>query len=119
AGSPAGGGAVARGAVRAIFPSMTTRKRPRRRKAASPLALPLMLGEMTLASLETIARRSWMMAQGRCSAAEYRRMGAEKAEAALASATALARPPGKRQAVAVLALWHRRATANAKRLRKK
>ena len=98
---------------------MTTRKRPRRRKTASPLTLPLMLGEMMFASLDTIARRTWMMAQGRCSAAEYRRMVVEKAEAAQASAAALARPPSKRQAEAVLTPWHRRVTANAKRLRRK
>lgn len=98
---------------------MTTRKRPRRRKSASPFTLPLMLGEMALASLETIARRSLMMAQGRCSAAEYRRMGAEKAAAALESAAIVSRRPGKRQATAVLAPWHRRARANAKRLQKK
>ncbi len=98
---------------------MTTRNPPRRRKSASPLTLPLMLGEMALASLETIARRSWMMAQGRCSAAEYRRMVVEKAAAAQASAAVLARPPGKRQAEAVLAPWRRRVTANAKRLRRK
>ena len=98
---------------------MTTRKRPRRREIASPLTLPLMLGEMMLASVETIARRTWMMAQGRCSAAEYRRMVVEKAEAAQASATALARARSKRQAEAVLTPWHRRVTANAKRLRKR
>lgn len=97
---------------------MTTRKRPRRRKAASPLVLPLMLGEMALASLETIARRSRMMAQGRCPAAEYRRMVVEKADAAQASLAALVRPASARPR-RVLSPWHRRVTANAKRLRKK
>lgn len=89
----------------------------RKRKRPSS-SLPFMLGEMALASWETITRRSWMMAQGRCSRAEYRRMLAEKIEAAQLSTLALAFP--KRVDVAALVSpWHRRATANARRLRKK
>lgn len=98
---------------------MKNRKRPRRRKSAGPLALPIMAGTMMLSSLETIARRTWLMAQGRCSPAEYRRMVVEKAEAAQASASALTRSRGTAGALAVVAPWQRRASANAKRLRRK
>ena len=69
-----------------------------------------------MASWETIARRSLMMLQGTCSPAEYRRMATEKAAAMQLSALAIMRGRGKTQA---LAPWHRRATANAKRLRRK
>jgi hypothetical protein len=96
--------------------SMKARKRPRRR---TTLSLPIMIGDMTLSSLETIARRTWMMAQGRCSTAEYRRMVLEKARAAHCSASALVTSRGKDRALAVLAPWHSRAKANARRLRKK
>jgi hypothetical protein len=95
------------------------RKRPSRRTAAGALSLPIMIGEIATSSLETIARRTWMMAQGRCSAAEYRRMVREKAAAAQSSASALARSRGKDAALAILAPWHSRVTANAKRLRGK
>jgi hypothetical protein len=98
---------------------MEARKRRRRRTTAGALSLPIMIGDMTLSSLETIARRTWMMAQGRCSAAEYRRMVLEKARAAHCSASALACSRGKDRALAVLAPWHSRAKANARRLREK
>ena len=61
-------------------------------------------------------RRSLMMAQGTCSAAEYRRMVAEKVAAMQSSTAALMR--GRRQA-AVLAPFVSRARANVKRLRRK
>jgi hypothetical protein len=76
----------------------------------------MMVGELMIASLETIARRSLMMLQGTCSPAEYRRMAMEKAAAMQLSAFAMMRGRGKRQ---VLAPWHKRATANAKRLRRR
>jgi hypothetical protein len=78
-------------------------------------ALPLMVAELMMASWETIARRSVMMAKGTCSPAEYRRMAMEKAAAMQLSALAVMGGRGKRQA---LAPWHKRATANAKRLRR-
>jgi hypothetical protein len=59
----------------------------RRRRKAVPL--PLMMTNLTLASWETIARRTLLMAQNTCSAAEYRRMVHEKAQAALASSRIL------------------------------
>jgi hypothetical protein len=78
-----------------------------------------MLAAMTLASAETIARRTAMIAQGRCSAVEYQRMVLEKAAAVRDSLTEVVTSGGKIDAEAVLAPWHRRVTANAKRLRKK
>jgi hypothetical protein len=82
----------------------------------SPFAVPMMMSRLMLASWETIFHRSLMMAQGTCSAAEYQRMGMEKA-AAMQSAT-LALLAGRGQAAA-LAPFVSRARANAKRLRRK
>ena len=78
-----------------------------------------MIGEMAVASLETICHRTLLIAQGRCTPAEYRRMVLEKAAAAQSSAVTLVRANGKAQARALLSPWHSRVTANAKRLRKK
>jgi hypothetical protein len=78
--------------------------------------LPVMMAELMVASWETIARRSLMMIQGTCSPTEYRRMTTEKAAAMQQSALAVMLGRGKRRA---LAPWHKRATANAKRLRAK
>ena len=52
-----------------------------KRKRMKAVPLPVMMAELTFASWETIARRTWMMAQGTCSPAEYRRMVHEKAQA--------------------------------------
>jgi hypothetical protein len=75
-----------------------------------------MMTEMILASWETIARRTLMMAQNSCTPAEYKRMAMEKAAALQRSTFAVMSGRGTR---GVLAPWHRRATANAKRLRRK
>jgi hypothetical protein len=87
------------------------KKRTRRSKAA----LPLMMAQLTAASWETIFRRTLMMAQGTCSAAEYRRMTAEKSAALQRAMAALC--TGRSQA-AVLAPFLSRARANARRLRR-
>ncbi len=79
-------------------------------------ALPLMMTEMMLASWETIARRTLMIARSTCSPAEYKRMVIEKATAFQYSTLAAMSGRGTR---AVLAPWHLRVTANAKRLRRK
>ncbi|HEY0183861.1 MAG TPA: hypothetical protein VGC09_13725 [Rhodopila sp.] len=71
---------------------------------------------MTLASWETICRRTLMMAQGTCSPAEYRRMVTEKAAAMQASSLALMTGRGSAAAVAPYLV---RSRANAKRLRRK
>ena len=78
--------------------------------------IPSMMTEMMLASWETIARRTLMIAQNTCTPVEYKRMAMEKAAALQRSTLALM---SGRDARAVLAPWHRSATANVKRLRRK
>ena len=98
---------------------MKKQRKPRRRTVTSR---PMMWAEMAAASVETIARRTGMMVSGRCSAAEYQRMVAEKAKAAVETAVVLAKPgAGKRKSTTTKAIapWHRAVVANAKRLRKK
>lgn len=88
-------------------------KRPARRPKGT---LPLMMVELVTASWETVARRTLMMAQGTCTAAEYQRMVLEKTAALQRSAIAVMTGCGKK---AALAPWHKRATANARRLRRR
>ena len=83
-------------------------KRQSRRLAS----LPQMMTELAIASWETIAYRSWMMALGSFTQAEYDRMITEKAEAVQLG------PWDAAVAVSVVAPWHRRAKANARRLRR-
>ena len=85
----------------------------RRRRAQS---LPLMMAELAMGSWETIAHRTALIARGVCTPAEYQRMMIEKAAALQQSAVAVMTGRGKK---AVLAPWHKRATANARRLRRK
>ena len=89
--------------------------RKRKRRFQPPL---LMFAELAIASWETVMHRSRMMAEGSCSAAEYRRMLTEKLRAAERSALALMKPRGLRLDAA-LRPWHRRARANARRLRRR
>jgi hypothetical protein len=77
----------------------------------------MMMARLTAASWETIFHRGTLMAKGTCSAAEYQRMGMEKAAAAQLSVMALM--TGKTPAAAVVAPYLSRARANAKRLRRK
>lgn len=95
---------------------MARRKRSKRLKSSGAFSLSLMLAETFWSSVQTISRRTRLMAEGRCTAAEHRRMVLEKSAAAQESAAALARLRGPRDAVALLAPWHRRAKANARRL---
>jgi hypothetical protein len=88
----------------------------RRRRKTS---LPTMMTDLMLASWETFTRRMLLIAQNKCSPAEYRRMLNEKVEAATASGSKLVSSRGMATTASVLAPWHRRAVANAKRLRKK
>jgi hypothetical protein len=81
---------------------------------AAPFALPIMWSELAIASWETVWHRTALMASGECTPAEYERMVAEKMKALYLSSMALA--AGK-DAEAVLRPFHKRATANAKRLR--
>jgi hypothetical protein len=88
----------------------------RRRRRTS---VSTMMAEMILASWETMTRRAMLMAQNQCSPDEYRRMFGEKVEAAALSASKLMSRGGRARMTSVLAPWHRRVVANAKRLRKK
>jgi hypothetical protein len=76
----------------------------------------MMMARLTVASWETIWRRSLMMAQGKCTPAEYQRMAAEKVAAAQMSVAALI---GGRSQGAVLAPFVNRTQANVRRLRRK
>ncbi|MFO1152864.1 MAG: hypothetical protein U1E42_04225 [Rhodospirillales bacterium] len=75
-----------------------------------------MLTETFWSSVQTIGRRTRLIAEGRCTAAEYRRMLEEKVAAAQDSAAVLARRRGSGGVTALLAPWHRRVKANARRL---
>ena len=91
----------------------------RKRKHRQGLSLAVMMSDLMLASWETIARRSFMILQNDCSPAEYRRMANEKAEAVARSAARLVSGRGRATMTSLVAPWHSRAIANAKRLRKK
>ena len=69
-----------------------------------------------MASWETIARRTALIARGVCTPAEYQRMVIEKAAALQQSAIAMLTGRGNK---AALSPWHKRASANARRLRRK
>jgi hypothetical protein len=75
-----------------------------------------MMARLTLASWETVWRRSLMMAQGTCTPAEYHRMTTEKVAAVQMSMAALMNGQGQ---AAVLAPFVNRTRANARRLRRK
>jgi hypothetical protein len=77
---------------------------------------PAMMTELTLSSWETIYHRSFMMAQGTLSVAEYQRMFMEKAAAVQASTLALMSGQGH---AAMVAPYLVRSRANARRLRRK
>jgi hypothetical protein len=76
----------------------------------------MMMARLTMASWETVWRRSLMMAQGTCTPAEYRRMTAEKAAAVQMSMGALMRGRGH---TALLAPFVNRTLANVRRLHRK
>ncbi len=72
-----------------------------------------------LASWETVARRMLLISQNKCSQAEYLRMFNEKAQAATATSFRLMSSYGQASLTSLMAPWVSKATANAKRLRKK
>ena len=90
-------------------------KARRRRKTS----LPTMMTDLMLASWETVTRRALLIAENKCSPAEYSRMFKEKADAAAATGLALISSGGRATPASMLAPWYRRAVANARRLRKK
>ena len=73
------------------------------------------IGKLATDSLETIFRRGALMITGAFSSGEYRRMFTEKMAAARASSWAFLSGKG---GAAVIAPYLKRASANAKRLRK-
>lgn len=75
-----------------------------------------MMTELAVASTETILHRTVTMATGDCTVAEYTRMVTEKMTASTLATGALLTGESIE---AVLAPYHSRATANAKRLRKR
>ncbi len=77
--------------------------------------LPLMLAELTAASFETIWHRTALMMNGECTTHEYERMMTEKMRAMQLSAAAMVNGDSLE---AMLHPFHKRATANARRLRK-
>ena len=83
------------------------------------VCLPLMMVDLMLASWETAARRMLLISKNKCSQAEYQRMVSEKTQAAMASGLKLISSNGQASIVSLIAPWLSRATANAKRLRKK
>jgi len=91
---------------------MTTRRQHR------STFLPLTMLELTLASWETICHRTLMIARGTCSPAEYARMVREKADAFRRSSALLT---GSKPSTlsALIEPWHSKATANARRLRRR
>ncbi len=80
----------------------------------SPFALPIMWTELAMASWETIWHRTALMASGTCTFAEYESMLSEKMGAMTQAGAALF--AGK-QPADVLRPFHKKATANARRLR--
>jgi hypothetical protein len=87
--------------------------------SSRPYMLPFMLADLAINACDTIASRAQLIATGQCTAAEYRRMVMEKAEAAQASflAVASATPAGVLEAA--ITPWLNSVKANSKRLRHK
>lgn len=89
-----------------------------RRESEAAARLPRLWAELALASWETIARRSTMIAAGTCTPVEYSRMVSEKLLALhRTSQVFMAGAFGASAADEVLRHWHRPATANSRRLR--
>jgi hypothetical protein len=99
-----------------MHPRIQTFMRSRKNKS---VFLPLMMADLTLASWETITHRMLLISQNKCSQSEYKRMVSEKAQAAMASGRKLISSHGQASIASLMAPWLSRATANAKRLRKK
>jgi hypothetical protein len=62
-----------------------------------------MVGELIMASWETMVRRSVMMVQGMCSPVEYQRMATEKAAAMQLSALAVMGGPRQKTGAGAMA----------------
>jgi hypothetical protein len=77
-------------------------------------SLPELYGELAIASWETIVHRTMMMMTGTCTVDEYQSMITEKVEAMQHATLALMTGGGE---LDMLAPFHAKARANAKRLR--
>ena len=64
-----------------------------------------MMTELMFSSFETIARRSWMLAQGKCSPTEFARMVLEKQQALSLSGFALLSGASAASILASLPPW--------------
>jgi hypothetical protein len=87
--------------------------------SSHPDMLPFMLADLTINACDTIASRARLIATGQCSAAEYRRMVMEKAEAVQASFLAVANATPAGALEAAMTPWLDSVRANAERLRRK
>jgi hypothetical protein len=88
-------------------------------RKSKAVSLPLVMTNLTLASWETVTRRMLLISKNKCSPAEYQRMVSEKAAAAMSTGITLMSSFGQASMASLMAPWLRRASANAKRLRKK
>ncbi len=77
-------------------------------------AVPMMFAELAIASWETVWHRTALIATGACTTGEYERMVHEKMQAMQQASIALLTGQGTET---VLRPFHKKATANARRLR--
>jgi len=78
-----------------------------------------MMTDLMLSSWETIARRSLLIAQNRCSPLEFHRMVSEKAQAAMETGHKIMAANGHPAITSLIAPWLKRSKANSKRLRRR
>jgi hypothetical protein len=104
--------------IRDVLTGMDLMKVTTMKTSKSAASLPAMMAELTVSSWTTILRRTQLIAEGKCTPAEYQRMMTEKADAARASLMAFT-TPGAPNPQAILQPWLSRATANAQRLRRR
>jgi hypothetical protein len=78
-----------------------------------------MMTELMWSSWETIARRTLLMAQNRCSPFEYQRMISEKTHAAMETGLKMLSSNGSAPMSALIAPWLKRTKANSRRLRRR
>jgi hypothetical protein len=91
----------------------------KRSPSIDAITFPLEMTKLMLASGETVARRMLLISQNKCSPDEYFRMVNEKTQAAMTTGLTLMSSFGQASMTSLMAPWVSKATANAKRLRKK
>lgn len=82
---------------------------------AAAYRVPFMMAEMTTASWETVWHRTALILSGQCTLVEYERMITEKLRAVQLAGTAAMTGESME---AMIHPFHKRAVANAKRLRR-